>query len=180
MRRTPLSQLIPAMRGPQMTWDAKPDSARTAVAEDGRDALTAKRSQTIAGGHGGERSDPPLPPVRPTTLTRPRSGRTQPRRSAHCKQVETILMCLIGATVRPLRGRRVGAGESAGRAAARCARRARPTAITSTAPRSQRMAECADTACAAETAVSRETPLPALDSSSCGLRVSVCPVSANQ
>jgi len=48
MRRTPLSQLIPAMRGPQMTWDTKPDSARTAVAEDGRDALTAKdvRRQT--------------------------------------------------------------------------------------------------------------------------------------
>jgi len=35
------------------------NSARSAVAENGRDALTAKWSQTIAGGHGGERSDPP-------------------------------------------------------------------------------------------------------------------------
>jgi len=55
-------------------------------AEDGRDALTAKRSQPIAGGHGGERSDPPLPPVRPPTSSRPRSGRTERRMRAHCQQ----------------------------------------------------------------------------------------------
>ncbi len=114
-------------------------------------------------------------------------------------------MWSTGVTVRPLRGRRVWAGESEGRAAARCTRRARPTAamkhgraltpaprpfhprgyaagvwgtITSTAPWSQRIAECTGTACAAETAVSRETPLSALDSRFCGLQVSPCPVSA--
>ncbi len=43
----------------------------------------------------------------------------------------------LGRTMRPLRGRFDTAGGSAGRALARCARRARPTAILSTAPRSR-------------------------------------------
>ncbi len=43
----------------------------------------------------------------------------------------------LGYTMRPLRGRYDAAGGSAGRALARCTRRARPTAIISTAPRSR-------------------------------------------